>query len=73
MNGSLIKVERESRKWKEKFEEASQTLQSLVTQKKTADQTLAQKQRQLDKLEQLCRKLTEERTALIKQLKETSD
>jgi hypothetical protein len=70
MNASLIKVERESRKWRAKFEETNKMLIGLVAQKKDADDLVAQRDRQLENLQKLCRTLQEERSGMLKQLKQ---
>jgi len=57
MNSTLIKVQRESHKWKQQYEESTKLLVDLKTAKKKSDEEVALKQRQLTRLEQLCRTL----------------
>ncbi|TKR93857.1 hypothetical protein L596_008234 [Steinernema carpocapsae] len=57
MNGNLIKVERDSRKWKEKFDEASKNVLVLVMEKKELEASIEKKHRQMEQLKQLCRQL----------------
>lgn len=65
----MIKVERESRKWREQYIEANKTLIGVLAQKKEAEDSLAQKDRQLENLQKLCRTLQDQRADLLKQLK----
>uniref|UniRef100_A0A914VJW2 Alpha-taxilin n=1 Tax=Plectus sambesii TaxID=2011161 RepID=A0A914VJW2_9BILA len=72
MNANMIKVERESRKWRSKFDEANKMLAGLVSEKKNMDELLAQKDRQLENLQKLCRTLQEQRVSLLQQLKQSA-
>uniref|UniRef100_A0A9J2P0L9 Myosin tail domain-containing protein n=2 Tax=Ascaris TaxID=6251 RepID=A0A9J2P0L9_ASCLU len=57
MNGNLIKVEKECRKWKTKYDEAAQALAAATVQKKESEDACALKERQLQQLQGLCRTL----------------
>ncbi|KHN77849.1 Alpha-taxilin [Toxocara canis] len=57
MNGNLIKVEKECRKWKTKYDETAQALAAATVQKKESEDACALKERQLQQLQGLCRTL----------------
>lgn len=57
MNSNLIKVEKECRKWKTKYDETAQALAAAIVQKKESEDACALKERQLQQLQGLCRTL----------------
>lgn len=57
MNGNLIKVQADARKWKDKADEASKIIAELSQEKANADKLVALKDRQLFQLQELCRRL----------------
>ncbi|VDN56787.1 unnamed protein product [Dracunculus medinensis] len=57
MNTNLIKVEKESRRWKTKHEDLSKILAITVDEKKKIEDESAHKDRQLQQLQILCRTL----------------
>uniref|UniRef100_A0A183BNG8 Alpha-taxilin n=1 Tax=Globodera pallida TaxID=36090 RepID=A0A183BNG8_GLOPA len=57
MNSKLIRMESESRKWKNKAEEAARVVTALRGEKAETEQNLSLKDRQLAQLQELCRAL----------------
>jgi len=63
MNGNLIKVEADARKWKTKVEEANKTITSISSEKAECQMELSRKDRQLAQLQELCRRLKKEQSS----------
>ncbi|VDD84950.1 unnamed protein product [Enterobius vermicularis] len=57
MNGTLIKMEKESRKWKKMYEETVDALAAASLKSKETEEACALKDRQLQQLQSLCRTL----------------
>lgn len=57
MNSSLIKMEKESRKWKKMYEETVDALTAASLKSKETEEACALKDRQLQQLQNLCRTL----------------
>ncbi|VDN00894.1 unnamed protein product [Thelazia callipaeda] len=57
MNSNVIKVEKDARKWKAKFDETSQALAAATLKIKDFEDVCALKERQLLQLQNLCRAL----------------
>ncbi|MFH4974623.1 hypothetical protein AB6A40_001332 [Gnathostoma spinigerum] len=57
MNSNLIKLEKESRKWRTKYDETAQALAAAMVAKKESEDVCALKERQLQQLQTLCRTL----------------
>ncbi len=68
MNGKLINCERETRKWRGKFEESNKALILATEGKLQIEKQLLHQQRQQEQLEKLTRALQQERTTLMKQI-----
>ncbi|KAF7634112.1 hypothetical protein Mgra_00006532 [Meloidogyne graminicola] len=65
MNGTLIKVQADAKKWREQAEDANKLATSLSLQKVETDKLLAFKDRQLNQLQELCRRLNKENKGTV--------
>ncbi|KAL7074122.1 hypothetical protein ACQ4LE_006695 [Meloidogyne hapla] len=73
MNGTLIKVQGDAKKWKEQAEAANKLATSLSLQKVESDNLLAFKNRQLAQLQELCRRLNKENRGIDKNSVSSND
>lgn len=57
MNGNLIKVESDARKWKKKVDEANAIILKMTAERVEREEAMALRDRQLGQLQELCRRL----------------
>ncbi|XP_039289310.1 LOW QUALITY PROTEIN: alpha-taxilin [Nilaparvata lugens] len=70
MSKKIIKLEKETITWKQRWENSHQALLSMADDKQRCDQELGLVSRKLGALQGLCRTLQAERTAMLARLKE---
>ncbi|KAK3932879.1 Alpha-taxilin [Frankliniella fusca] len=68
MSKKIVKLEKETSTWKQRWEKSHQALLEMATDKQQRDAELALANRQLNQLHKLCRTLTEERAKLMAQI-----
>jgi len=57
MNGNLIKVEADARKWKKKVDDANAIILKMTAERVEREEAMALRDRQLGQLQELCRRL----------------
>ncbi|CAK5090258.1 unnamed protein product [Meloidogyne enterolobii] len=73
MNGTMIKVQGDAKKWREQAEAANKLATSLSLAKVESDNLLAFKNRQLAQLQELCRRLNKENRGIDKNSMSSND
>ncbi|XP_015585769.1 beta-taxilin [Cephus cinctus] len=72
MSSQILKLEMETRTWKQRWENSQTALLEMAADKQQRDAEFATTCKKLTQLKQLCRTLQNERTSLLAQLRETN-